>query len=453
MDLRPSPVTRQQHILAPRLYQGLKVLQLSATQLRDLIQQELTGNPALELPEPSDQDPGADYDEDRRLWQDYAAVGSNSVPGGKQNPERGNPVEQTASAITLSEYLSRQLDLLELKHNQKEIGAAIIGSLDADGYLRETSGEISSLTGATAAEVKTVLALVQDLDPPGIAARDLQECLLNQMDETDALGLPGRIVRECLPLLARGAHCEITRKLKEKSFRVGHAIALIRMLNPAPGAAFDAGPQAANVIPDIYISKSGDTFSILANREVTPKLNLSQACRQLADDAGQDKTDRDFIKSKIKNAAELIRDIEQRRLTLESVARLIAEAQRGFFTSGPTELRPVNLEDIARELDVHASTVSRAIQGKYMSTDFGVFEFKYFFASGCATSDGGRLAASAIKEHMGRLIEGEDRRRPLSDQRLAEELRGDNIDISRRTVAKYREAMGIAPSYQRKEMS
>ncbi len=458
MKLNQSTSLRQQVSLSPKMLQGLRVLRLSSLELRDLIHEQLLENPALELPEPSgeeQQDVAAGTEApaaaERAIWDDFSHARPEGPRGGAAGSERQDPIDLAASPETLADYLALQLDLQELTPQQVRIGETIIGSLDEDGYLRETTAKVAELTGSEGAEVAAVLAIVQGFDPPGVAARDLAECLLNQMDEEAARGLPGRIVRECLPLLARGSHCRIAEQLSATSTEVTEAVSLIRRLDPAPGAAFEPRPPAAAVIPDVFIRKAHGELAVLANRQVTPSLSLSKACERLAERPGIDARERKYIREKIEGAAELIREIEQRRLTLTAVARAIADTQPEFFDSGPSRLRPASLDDVASLLDVHASTVSRAIQGKYLSTAFGIFEFKYFFPSGCDTADGRRLAAPAIKQQLGEMIGGEDRRKPLSDERLSRMLSESGINISRRTVAKYREEMGLPASYQRKE--
>lgn len=428
---------------------GLNVLRLNAVELRELIQEQLVENPAIELPDPGDTLGRAEAE--RALWDDYSRSSPEGRGGAYGREDSHDPVELAASPESLADHLSLQLDLEELTPAQRRIGAVIIGSLDGEGYLRESIDKLAELTATTATEVKAVLEVVQGFDPAGIAARDLGECLLMQMDADQASSLPGRIVRDCLPLLARGAHCEIAQALSAGSNEVKEAILLIRELNPSPGAAFDNAPSPAAVIPDVFIRIANGGPVVLANSRVTPSLSVSRACQRMAADPETGTVERRYIRERIRRATELIREVEQRRLTLTEVARAIAETQQEFFQSGPERLRPACLEDVATRLDVHISTVSRAIQGKFLSTAFGIFEFKYFFPSGCATADGRSLAAPAIKQYLGELIGSEDNARPLSDDKLCRMLSGSGIRISRRTVAKYREEMGLPSSYERRD--
>ncbi len=452
MELNQTPAIRQQTVLAPQLYQGLKILQLNAAELKKLVQHELDENPLLEIPDnystTAEPDPGF---AERDMWRELAGANRNRRCNGERGLSRTDAAELTASPKTLSDHLSIQLELQDMTAAQKKIGMAIIYSLDSDGYLREPLAEIAAVTGGTVEEVDTVLAQVQHFDPPGIAARDLQECLLNQMDQKDAEGLAGRIAQSYLQQIGRGSLAEVARSLSVSIARVERAVELIRSLCPAPGAIFDTSPPSGAVIPDVYIRKTDEGLAVLANREVTPCIKISRIYDSIPGSADADLAAREFIAKKIESARQLIKDIDRRRLTVSSVARAIADAQPEFFSSGPDHIRPMKLDDIAAALDVNPSTVSRAIQGKFMSTPFGIFEFKYFFSCGYSSTAGPELAATAIKRRLGRLIAEEDRRHPLSDQKLADSLREESIKISRRTVAKYREELCIPASSQRKQ--
>lgn len=455
MDLKPTlktaPTVSQQLVLSPRLYQSLSILRLGAQDLRELIQKELDENPTLELPEPSEIEPGASLE--REVWEDY--LGAHRGEGGHGGGEAAEtPGELAASPETLSDHLTLQLDLESLDESQRCIGKAIIGSLDEDGYLREPVDELARTIEQPVAAVEQVLKIVQRFDPPGIAARNLEECLAIQLDQMGAGDTAIRIVHEFLPAVAREAYGQIAKSLGVSAARVRRAVDLIRNLCPSPGSLFDTSPPAAAVIPDVYARPDRGRVRILANREIVPSLQLSRLYQEMARaSSGSDPAAASYIKGKLQEASRLIRDIDQRRATVTRVARAIAEAQPEFFEKGPEYLRPLGLEKIAASLKVHPSTVSRAILGKYMSTPYGIFEFRYFFSAGYATPQGGGLAANAVKKRLAGLISAEDGGRPLSDQKIADLLKRDDIKISRRTVAKYREALGIAPSWERKKSS
>lgn len=479
MELKPSlktaPGLSQQLVLSPRLYQSLRILRLGANELQGLIQKELNENPTLEIPEPSDFDAEPGQSTERELWEDFQRSNRSQGSGTAVSGPVTTPGELTASPETLDEYLTLQLHLANLSKEQNRIGLAIIGSLDEDGYLREPVEELSRTINRPALEIETVLAVMHRFDPPGIAARSLEECLAIQLEQMNAGVSAIRIARDYLPQVASGALAEIAKSLGVTAATVRRAVALIRELNPSPGSLFDTSPPAAAIIPDVYARPGRGRVRILANREIMPSLRLSRMYQQMAaagkaqakSHAGagaetfapgaaagaQPAVDAEtarYIGEKLKKASQLIRDIDHRRATVAKVARAIADAQPEFFERGPGYLRPLGLEDIAKKLEVHPSTVSRAILGKYMSTPFGVFEFRYFFSAGYSTAGGEGLSATAVKKRLTGLVSNEDARHPLSDQKLADLLKRDGINISRRTVAKYREALGIPASWERK---
>lgn len=466
MELKPTVEARQQLALSPRLYQSLKVLRLSAADLLSLIQKELNENPTLELPEPSDFDleavsAGTGQAAEQELWRDLEAAHRDEYAPARRDPFRaGAParaLDLAASPVTLADHLSLQLNLLRLSDRKHRAALAVIGSLDDDGYLREPIAEIAATTNRPAAEIEEALAIVQGFDPPGIAARSLEECLVIQLKQMNAGKLAIEIAEMFLPQVAKGAFTEIARELKVPSARVRRAVELIRGLNPSPGSLFDINPPAAAVIPDVYVNMEEGRVRVLANREILPSLHVSRMYREMAKDAaaaaGADKQTVSYIKSKMREASRLIRDINERRATVTKVAQAIAQAQPEFFRQGPEHLRPLTLDDIAARLEVHPSTISRAILGKYMSTPFGIFEFRFFFSSGYSSREAGGLAATAVKKRLKNIIDEEDRQRPLSDQKLTGLLKKDGIPISRRTVAKYREEMEIPASWERKQQA
>lgn len=446
MDLKSAPIVSQRTTLSPRLFQSLKVLQLDAAELMQMVQRELCENPLLELPEPDNQ-PNDNLLE-RELWHDYERV-NRRLRNITDSQRTINAVEAAASPETLGQHLRLQLGLADLPLSQEKAGIAIIDSLNDAGYLVEPLSRIAADTGLETKTAEHVLAIIQRFDPPGIAARNLGECLMNQMEERDRNGLPGRLVAEYLPELARGSLCAIARKLGVSPTQIEHALALIRRLDPEPGAAFDCGAPAAAIIPDVFIHRSHNGWAVLANRQITPTLKISRQCELLAREVDDVGTYR-YLRERHERARRLISDLRQRRITITRVAKAIAEAQEDFFVHGDSHMRPMKLENIASALDVSVSTISRAVKGKYMSTPQGIFEFKYFFAGGLFVGDGEGLASTAVKQRLKQIIAGEDNSRPMSDQKLTECLRRQNIDISRRTVAKYREELGVPPSCQRK---
>lgn len=457
MELKPtlktSPTVSQQLVLSPRLYQSLSILRLGAQELQEMIQRELVENPTLEIPEPSEMDQEQGNTVERELWEDYLSVNRGERGSYSGSGEGTTPGELTASPVTLTEHLTLQLELESLDDRRRRIGLAIIGSLDEDGYLREPLPDLARTIALPEGDIEEVLTLVQHFDPPGVAARNLSECLANQLVQMDSGEIAIRIAHDFLPDIARGAYAEIAKALSVSTPRVRNAIKRIRSLCPSPGSLFDTTPPASVIIPDVYARPDRGRVRVLANREILPSLRLSRLYKEMSEagkgGGGDPETNR-YVKEKIQEASRLIRDIDHRRATVTRVARAITESQPDFFIKGPEHLRPLGLEEIAGRLEVHPSTVSRAILGKYMSTPYGVFEFRYFFSAGYSTAHGEGLSATAVKKRLAGLIEAEDSSHPLSDQKLVAGLNESGLSISRRTVAKYREALGIPASWERK---
>jgi RNA polymerase sigma-54 factor len=451
MELRQEIAAKQQTSLSPRLYQSMKILRMSAQDLLELMQQELDENPALEIPEPADYEKSSNAAE-RQLWEDFTRTGNHATGGTRYGEQTASAADLAASPVTLADHLTLQLDLEDLPETKHCIGLALIGSLSEDGYLRDSVDCIADTIDAPVERVESVLAVIQGFDPPGIAARNLEECLLIQLQLLGSTRLARVIVTHCLPEVARNAYSEIARKVDAPVSRVENEVAVIRELNPTPGSLFDTSPPAGAVIPDVFTFKSETGIQVLANRESLPPLKLNQTYKEMAKAGDTNAETAAYIKTKIKKASQLIRDFKQRRATITRVASAIAEEQESFFDRGPAHLRPLTVEDIALKLDVHPSTISRAILGKYMNTPFGILEFRYFFSGGYSRAGGEELSANAVKKRLSVIVARENPLKPLSDQKIAELLAAEQIEISRRTVAKYREEMGTLPSWQRRKL-
>ncbi len=449
INTRPALCQRQQLSPSPRLYQRLKILSSSSAGVHKLVQQQINENPLLEMSEPAGPEDGLPG---RELWEDYIRVEFHR-PGAARETALQSPADLAASPVSLADHLTLQLNLRRLTKEKHRIGMVIIGSLDDGGYLREPVAEVAQSANASGKEVEAILAIIQRFDPPGVAARSLEECLLIQLDQLERRqdsDLAANIVKESLSQVGRSALPGIARELGVRLSQVEKAVALIRSLNPAPGSLFDINPSAAPVIPDVYIGRQHGRIQVLAGRETLPRLKLDSYYQKMAFSSKDVKTSQ-YLKTKIKEATNLIKDVEQRGAMVTNVARAIAAAQADFFTGGPALLKPLHLEDIASRLGVHPSTISRAVADKYASTPYGIFELRYFFSGGYLTGGGNELAATAVKKQLRQLIAGEDKRRPHSDQKLAGLLKNNSISISRRTVAKYRGEARIPPSWQRKK--
>jgi RNA polymerase sigma-54 factor len=349
-------------------------------------------------------------------------------------------------------HLLWQLHLSNASEAQKEIGTLIIGNLDRDGYLQATLAEIAEMAGCDEFCVEEVLNLVQEFDPPGVAARDLQECLLIQgkiLKLEDDLVI--NIITNHLHDLENRNYHSIVKATGRKPEEIKEAIDIITGLDPKPGKQYDE-EEIQYISPDIYVYKVDNEFVILLNEDGMPKLRISPFYREALSKDG-DVTDqaREYIQGKLRSAAWLIKSIHQRQRTIYRVADSIIKFQRDFFDKGIAHLKPLVLRDVAEDLSMHESTISRVTTNKYMHTPRGVFELKYFFNSSISSFTGGAVASESVKERIRQLVAHEDPQKPYSDKAIVEKLREENIDIARRTVAKYRELLGILPSNLRKQ--
>jgi RNA polymerase sigma-54 factor len=401
--------------------------------------------------EPTDAEKIADIE-----WDNYMESQPQTGmerPGGDDDERRS--FEATATKrLSLAEHLTWQLQLSAFSERENAIARWIIGNLDEDGYLCASLEEIARQAGTDdEAEIEAVLGKVQTFDPTGVAARDLRETLLIQMRAQRLRDpLARRIVEEHLPLLQKRDFRGLSRVMGVTVEEVAAAARVIGRLEPRPGRAF-GGEDPVYITPDIYVYKVGDDFHILLNEDGLPKLRINALYRDvLSQGKGVAKDTKDYVHDKVRSALWLIKSIHQRQRTIYKVMQSIIKHQRDFFERGINFLRPLNLRDVADDIEMHESTVSRVTTNKYVHTPQGIFELKYFFNSSIGRFDGEAIASESVKEKIRKIIANEDNRRPLSDQRIAEMLKSANIDIARRTVTKYRESMNILSSTKRREL-
>jgi RNA polymerase sigma-54 factor len=354
---------------------------------------------------------------------------------------------------TLQEHLEWQLQLSSFTELERVIASWILGNLDDDGYLRSSVEEVARQAGASEDAVAATLTRIQRLDPPGVAARDLRECLLAQLDTLGVQeGLVRRMVDQYLPQLEKRDLRGIARDLGATLEAVAAAADVVAQLEPRPGRPF-GGDEPIYIVPDIYVYKLGDDYHIVMNEDGLPKLRINRLYRDvLAKSREVGKETRDYVQDRVRSALWLIKSIHQRQRTIYRVMESIVRYQREFFDKGIAHLRPLNLRDVADDIGMHESTVSRVTTNKYAHTPQGIFELKYFFNSSINRVEGDAIASESVKEKIRQLISRENTRDPLSDQKLAELLKGSNIDIARRTVTKYREAMSILSSTRRRRV-
>ncbi|MGN2247562.1 RNA polymerase factor sigma-54 [Frateuria sp. GZRR35] len=469
----------QQLTLTPQLQQAIRLLQLSQLELEAELRQIAEGNPLLEFEEESapgeteeesyspapDEAPTVDHNaDDVADWGESGtsaeapidfSLGSNA-PSGSRGDDDFEP--QNAAPETLQEHLLWQLNLSPFNTRQRLIATVIIDALNADGYLVEgIEGVLAALPAdldATIDEVETVRRQLQRFDPTGIASVDLRDCLRVQLEQFEAdtpqRELALQIVAGELELLARNDVAKLARKLRATEEEVAAAALLIRSLDPRPGAALDATP-VEYVAPDVYAYKEGSRWKVSLNPDCQPRLGLNQHyCSLIAQARGEDAS---WMRGQLQEARWLIKSLESRAETLMKVADAIVRRQSAFLDYGPEAMHPLVLREVAEEVGMHESTISRVTTRKYIHTPRGTFELKYFFSSGVSTEDGGGASATAIQAMIKKLIDAEDTRKPLSDQALAEELNRKGIQVARRTVAKYREALRIPSSSERQRAS
>lgn len=458
----------QKLIITPELKLAITLLQYSALELQDYIQEELLNNPVLEIQEtrvedkpdenePLPESPEEKTSEDKFSWEDYFRdydLESNPYPGNKMReiPDYHPTVEDCAGiAGTMLEDLLGQLRMIPLTDRQYSIAAYLAGNLDHNGYLQGELEELAAVLGADLEELEEALAIIQKLEPSGIGCRNLQECLLLQLNKLDQPSQPAlEIIRHYLPAAADCRFRYIASRLNCSEEVVEEAVEFIRTLNPKPGSIFGAGEETRYIVPDVIVEKVDDQYVIVGNDSTVPQLTISPFYQKILKSEGTDEQLNSFIRGKIEKAYWLIRSIEQRRMTLFRVSQEIIDIQRPFLDHGIKQLKPLTLKEVAIRVGVHESTVSRATANKYIQTSRGLFPLKFFFSSGLSGSGGTDFSSHSIKSYIGELVAAEDQSKPLSDQRLAELLQARGINISRRTVAKYREEISIPASYKRR---
>lgn len=453
--------------------QSLEYLQVPLLELRALIRKEIEQNPTLEektedhtqleiesgVEEPSNEDVAAFEDEYRKLaeldasWREYfrMAGSSHSRPTAEEEDRRQHMLDSLVREESLQARLLTQIDLADLDTKDRDVAIMLVGSLNDDGYLNVTLGELAETTGLDIETLERLLRVVQDLDPAGVGARDLRECLgiqLRRVGKPEE-GIEARIIRDHLDALAANRHTEIAKALGVSVALVHDAARFIGTLEPRPGRAF-GGEMAEYVAPDVVVQKVGDEYVIVMNNERLPRVRISRHYRQLMEDPSTPKETRDYIRDKIRAGAFMIRSIHQRQETVANIAREIVRAQREFLDHGVSRLRPMTMAEVADVVGVHETTVSRAVSGKYMQTPRGLFELKFFFTSGYRAVDGQSFSNKAVKDALEELVAGEDLSRPMSDDALAKALAGRGIKVARRTIAKYRDELNIPPSHLRR---
>ncbi len=467
----------QRMVLSPQMQQAIFLLQVPLQELRAIIRQEMVQNPLLEdrleqvEPEteeaeetPSETGPEelefeaeidrlASMDEE---WKEYFFQDHSPGPGRYQGPDeetRRFLEESITRSETLTEHLLSQLHTSPASRRETEIGEVIIGEIDHNGYLTAPLEEIARLAGADPGQAESVLSLVQAFHPPGVGARDLKECLLLQVryrDHSDPLA--PEIIRRHLEDLGAHRYPQIARALGTTPERVQRAAEFIATLDPKPGMIYDRD-LTTFITPDLFLEKDEeeDEYRIAFNRDYNPRLRISRRYRQLLSNPDTPEKTREYVREKLRAGLWLIRNISLRRQTLMRITEEIVRRQKEFFDRGLTRLKPLKMTEVAEVVGIHESTVSRAVANKYLQSPRGIHPLRFFFTGATTTEEGKEIAAPHLKKILEETIRQEDPHSPLSDQEIAERLSGRGIKLARRTVAKYRNSLGIPPAHRRRQ--
>ena len=472
----------QKLIMTPSLQQAIKLLQLSKLELQEVLNQELLENPLLdetaeetkqeeaekdaqeaktqteeeakaaEPPKEKEKDSFEEIDYDA-YFQDYIEYGYNPRGMGEEHEEF--PIENTLTRPpNLTDHLTWQLNMSDASPRVKEIGAFIIGNIDEDGYLRASSEEIMAAGPYEQHEVDEAIGVIQSLDPIGVGARDLRECLLLQLQFLEIDNpLVEEIVRDHWEEFMQRRFVQLSKTLSIDMKSLESIVEVIKHLDPKPGRKY-SNERAIYVEPDVYVQKVGDEYIIVLNEDGMPKLRINASYRSMLHsmDSKSDGETVNYIKDKIRSAVWLIKSLDQRQRSIYKVAESIVKHQREFLEKGIDYLRPLVLRDVADDIQMHESTVSRVVSNKYMHTPRGLFLMKYFFHSGIDSDTGEDISSLTVKKKIQSYIEAEDPRKPLSDSKIMKILNDEGINIARRTVAKYRDELNIPSSTDRKQI-
>ena len=503
--MKPSLVLKmgQQLTMTPQLQQAIRLLQLSTLDLQQEIQEALESNPMLERQEDGDDfdntDPMADgaeaaasgeqqeqpyqetsYQETTQTvdnledgdwneripnelpvdtaWEDIYQTSASSLPSSSNDDDEWDFTTRTSSGESLHSHLLWQLNLAPMSDKDRLIAVTLIDCINQQGYLEETLEEVLEAfdpeLDIELDEIEAVLHRIQQFEPAGIAARNLGECLLLQLRQLPAntpwLSEAQRLASDYLDLLGGRDYSQLMRRMKLKEDELKQVIELIQRLNPRPGSQIESS-EPEYVVPDVIVRKHNDRWLVELNQEAMPRLRVNPQYAGFVKRADSS-ADNTFMRNQLQEARWFIKSLQSRNETLMKVATQIVEHQRGFLDYGDEAMKPLVLHDIAEAVGMHESTISRVTTQKFMHTPRGIYELKYFFSSHVSTSEGGECSSTAIRAIIKKLVAAENAKKPLSDSKIAGLLEAQGIQVARRTVAKYRESLGIAPSSERKRL-
>ena len=456
----------QQQTLAPQMRQSLEILQANTLELSQLLSQAMELNPTLEditesesldeIVDAEAEDPD-DFDDWQESYQDdlrELSIMEKRNKGSDSDSEerREHFYNSIVAPLTLQEHLAEQIRESGLNQQRQDDALVIVGNLTDHGYLDATLDDLAVALQIPLDRLEDALATVQNLDPPGVGSNDLRECLLLQLDHLGlGGGLEAEIVDEHLPEVAKHHFPQLAKKLRVSIETIMETIAHIQALDPSPGSRFQNGGNPY-IQPDVAIKRGEfNEWEASLTGSYLPRLRINNEYKDILTQSSSDRKTRNYLRDQIRDGRTIIRAIDQRQETILAIAREIVSRQTPFLQSGTRFLKPMTMNDIAEVIGVHPTTVSRAVAGKYIDTPHGLMEMRKFFATGYQTSDGDDVSNEGVREALQDLIDGEDNSKPLSDSKLEKLLTAQGIKIARRTVAKYREQLGILPSHLRKK--
>ncbi len=484
LEIRQQLKLSQQLVMTPQLQQAIKLLQLSRMELLDVVQQELEENPILDegQEEEAEQEAaeakeavdgaseaGTEADQESATeikgegegvndidWQTYLEgynLGGSVADSYEDDEDRPSYENLLTKKSTLTDHLMWQLNLSRVDDRIRAVATEVIGNLDEDGFFKATLEEVAEACDCDLETAQKALELVQEFDPPGIATPDLQQCLLRQAESLDmGDSIVGIILRDHIHELENRKYPAIAKALGVSLDEVFEAARIISNLDPRPGRQYNQ-EDVQYITADIFVYKIGDEFVVVLNDEGLPNLRINSFYRNaMTNESLVDAKAGEYIQEKLRSAVWLIKSIHQRQRTIYKVTKSIVKFQREFFEKGIDYLKPLVLRDVAEDIEMHESTISRVTTNKYVQTPQGLFELKYFFNSGIHTTGGDSIASESVKSRIKEIVAGENPKKPYSDQKIVDLLKKDNINIARRTVTKYREMLGIGSSTERKRL-
>ncbi|HWH50101.1 MAG TPA: RNA polymerase factor sigma-54 [Gemmatimonadaceae bacterium] len=484
--LSQSTQLKQELKINPRLYQAMDLLYMPLLDLQQHLKQELLNNPFLDMVEPEEEEeeseeetaepdteqPEEKQSDDEINWEEILLDGFDAGGRREEHEEREYYEPVTVDTRDLSDHLLDQITLLDLTPRQQFLADEFIGNVNEDGYLACSLGELitavnDAVTAAAEAverdiddlplyahsELEEMLGIIQSLDPPGVGARDLRECLMLQLKEAGLeQSVPYRLVRDCFEELINHRWSEISKRFGISPVDVQKAADEIKKLDPKPGLVYSSASDNY-IIPDLIVEKIDGRYHVFLNDANLPRLKLSRAYQEIARDKKKfEGENKEFISSKLNSANWMIQAIEQRRQTMLKVMNYIVDRQRDFFEKGVQYLKPLTLREVAEVINMHESTVSRVTNEKFVQTPRGVLPLKFFFSSGLSTTAGEDVSARGIKAQIEKLVSEEDAKHPLTDQAIVNILKEGGVQIARRTVAKYRDQLGVLSARMRKRV-